>query len=583
VSKSPTYILGLSCFYHDSAACLLRDGEVVAAASEERFTRIKQDEDFPKEAVAFCLKSEGIFIDQVDQVVFYEKPILKFERLLSTYIKNWPRGLVSFLRSMRVWLGEKLWMNDLLKKELGYKGEILYVPHHLSHAASSYFSSYFKDSAVITIDGVGEWTTTSIGFGKSNKLTIDQEIVFPHSLGLFYSAFTYYLGFKVNSAEYKVMGLAPYGKPIYEDLIRKNLITIFDDGSFELAMDYFTYEYDLKMVGKKFATLLGRPVRHEDEPLEQFHKDMAASFQKVTEDVVLKMAEYASKKYKTQNLCLSGGVALNCVANGRLIRESKFKNLFVYPAAGDAGGAVGCALYVWHHILDHKERHPLSNIYLGPDYSESEIESLLQNAKVPYVKHSPDEISEVIASKIVENKVVGNFQGRMEFGPRALGNRSILADPRHQENWKRVNLKIKFRESFRPFAPTVLADKISDVYDIDRESPYMLLVAQAKTDSIPATTHVDGSARIQSVNRKDNPLYHSIIERFHEKTGCPVVINTSFNVRGEPIVCSPEDALKCFLRTDIDVLVLGNCLVDSTTSDKKEISRQFDFEVFGKD
>ena len=583
MAESPVYILGISCYYHDSAACILKDGQVLAAASEERFTRKKQDENFPKEAVAFCLKVAGITIDQVSHAVFYEKPILKFERLLSTYIKTWPRGLVSFLRSMRVWLGEKLWMNDLLKKELGFKGEISYVPHHLSHAASSFYTSPFPESAIITVDGVGEWSTTTMGYGKGHRLTLDSEIVFPHSLGLFYSAFTYYLGFKVNSAEYKVMGLAPYGKPIYEDLIWKNLITLFEDGSFELNMDYFTYEYDLRMVGEKFARLLGRPVRDEDEPLEQFHKDMAASFQKVTEDVVLKMAEFARKKYNAKHLCLAGGVALNCVANGRIIRELPFDDLFIYPAAGDAGGAVGCALYLWHHILGHEQRYPLSNIYLGPEFSSNEIETLLRGAGIEYSKHSSEEIPEVIAAKIVENKVVGNFQGRMEFGPRALGNRSILADPRHKENWQRVNIKIKFRESFRPFAPTVLADKISEVYEIDRESPYMLLVAQSKIDSIPATTHVDGSARIQSVNRKDNPLYHSIIERFYEKTGCPVVINTSFNVRGEPIVCSPTDALKCFLRTDIDVLVLGNYLVDSEKISKKEVSKRFDFEVFSKD
>ena len=582
MKNNKKYILGLSCFYHDAAACLLEDGKLIAAASEERFTRKKQDESFPNNAVNFCLDFAGVNIEDIDYVCFYEKPIVKFDRLIQTYIKTWPRGLKSFLKSMPIWLGEKLWIQSVIKDKLKYKNDVLFIPHHLSHAASSYFTSFFDSATIVTIDGVGEWATTTIGYGKDNKLFIDKEVHFPHSLGLFYSAFTYYLGFRVNSAEYKVMGLAPYGEPKYVDKI-KELIKIFPDGSFELDMRYFAYEHDLKMINKRFAKHFGNPVRKEEDELEQFHKDMAASLQKVLEEVVLKIVDNAYQLHPNDNLCLAGGVALNCVANGRIIRESKFKNLFIHPAAGDAGGAVGCAYYLYNHALDNKDRFRLEDVYLGPHYPPSEIKSFLDNHQVPYKEYEDEALYKLIAEKINENNVIGLFQGRMEFGPRALGNRSIIADPRKEENWQRVNLKIKFRESFRPFAPTVLSEKISDVFEIDRESPYMLLVAQVKRKDLPAITHVDNSARIQSISKKQNNRYYQIIKEFYQLTNCPVVINTSFNVRGEPIVCSYEDALKCFLRTDMDILVLENFVIDVRDLDKKELAKQFTFEKMQKD
>lgn len=582
MEKKSGYILGLSCFYHDSAACLLKDGELIAAASEERFTRKKQDEDFPKEAVKYCLEEAGINIDDVDYVCFYEKPILKFERLLQTYIKTWPRGFQSFLKAMRTWLGKKLWVNNIIKKELGWKGEVCYVPHHLSHAASAYYPSSFNNAVVLTIDGVGEWSTATIGKGEGHKLEISEEIVFPHSVGLLYSAFTYYLGFKVNSAEYKVMGLAPYGEPKYVDKI-KEIVKIFDDGSIELDMKYFSYEHGLTMTNKKLDKFFGKKRRKESESLEQFHKDMARSLQAVTEEIVLKMVRYAHRKYGSKNICLAGGVALNCVANGRILRESEFQDLFVFPAAGDSGAAVGCAYFLHHHILNNEERHSLKTIYLGPEYSDNEIEKLLNESEIKFDKISDKERSKKIAKLIDENNVIGLFQGRMEFGPRALGNRSILADPRKKENWQRVNLKIKFRESFRPFAPSVMVEHLASVFEIEKETPYMLLTAQTKVKDLPAITHVDGSARIQSVSREQNKKYHEIIEEFYNLTKCPVVINTSFNVRGEPIVCSPLDALKCFIRTEMDVLVLEDYFIYADKVDKKALAEKFTLEIFEKD
>jgi len=582
MDPKPLYTLGLSCFYHDSAACILRNGELLAAAGEERFTRIKHDDHFPKNAVDYCLKEAGITVNDLNYVCFYEKPFLKFERLLKSYIHTWPRGLVSFVKSMRVWLGKKLWMGSVIKKNLGWKGEICYVPHHLSHAASAYYPSPFSEAVILTLDGVGEFSTASIGYAKRTELLIDEELVFPHSLGLLYSAVTYYMGFKVNSAEYKVMGLSPYGKPIFVDQIKK-VVKVFDDGSIKLDMRYFAYEYGLTMITNEFEKLFGHPTRHEGEKLEQFHMDMAASLQAITEEIVLKMANHAYEKHPCDNLCLAGGVALNCVANSRVLNDGKFKNLFIFPAAGDAGGAVGAATYVYHHILKKTDRHPLKNVYLGPQYSHKEIQNLLKKHQIPFEHLEDEPLFTKIADYINEDKVVGLFQGRMEFGPRALGNRSILGDARKKENWQRVNLKIKFRESFRPFAPTVMEDHLSEVYDLKVPTQYMLLTAQTKSKDIPATTHVDGSARIQSVSSEQNHRYYRIIEEFYKKTGCPVVINTSFNVRGEPIVCSPEDALKCFLRTDIDILVLENCVIHANQVDKTTLRSQFVLETFGDD
>lgn len=590
MTSNPVYILGISAYYHDSAACMLKDGELLAAASEERFTRNKHDDNFPLNAVKYCLKEAGVMLEDLDYVVFYEKPLLKFERLLMTYIQNWPFGFRSFTKSMRTWLGNKLWTSNNIQKELGkilgkkkkYKKGILFVPHHISHAASTYYPSGFEEAAVLTVDAVGEYSTASYGIGRKNKLEISHELRFPHSLGLFYSAFTYYLGFKVNSAEYKVMGLAPYGEPKYAEKM-KELIKIFPDGSIELNMKYFCYEHALTMTSGRMERFFGKPRRKEDDPLEQFHKNVAASLQKVTEEIVLKMADHVRKQYDTKNICLAGGVALNCVANGRLLREGKFKNIFVFPAAGDAGGAVGAAYFLHHQILGNEERHPFKTPYLGPGFNRNKIESLLEKSGIPYKTYQDDELFTEIANLIDNNQIIGLFQGRMEFGPRALGNRSIIADARKKENWQRVNLKIKFRESFRPFAPTVMEDKLSQIYDIDVPTPYMLMTAQTKVKDIPATTHVDESARIQSVSREQNPRYYGIIEKFYQKTGCPVIINTSFNVRGEPIVCTPEDAIKCFIRTEMDILVLENFVVHASEVDKNKLKEIFTLEVFHND
>src|SRR5882672_8894926 len=556
-------ILGISCFYHDAAACLIQDGRLVAAASEERFTRKKHDEGFPHQAIQYCLKAGKIEAKDLDYVGFYDKPFLKFERLLSTYLSTFPRGFRSFSKAMPVWLREKLWIPQLIRKELKYEGKVLFTEHHLSHAASAFLVSPFKEAAILTVDGVGEWATASYGVGRDREIDLFKEIRFPHSLGLLYSAFTYYLGFKVNSAEYKVMGLAPYGVPRYVDQVRQ-IIEIKDDGSFELDMRFFSYHHGLRMVNGRFSSLFGGPPRDPESKLDQRHKDIAASVQKVTEEIMLKMASWLHHETKMENLCLAGGVALNCVANGRILREGPFKDLFIQPAAGDAGGALGVAAYICHTLMDHPRGEPMDHAYLGPEYGEQEILSVLEKHAAPSRKLSPEDLVREVAGLIEAQKVVGWFQGRMEFGPRALGNRSILADARNPKNKDVVNLKIKFRESFRPFAPSVLEEKIGEYFEIDRPSPYMLLVAPVREGKrvIPSVTHVDHSARIQSISRKQNPLYHDLIREFERRTGVPVIINTSFNVRGEPIVCSPDDAYRCFMRTHMDYLVAGPYLLD---------------------
>ncbi len=578
------YILGISAFYHDSSACLIKDGKILSAVAEERFTRKKQDENFPENAVKYCLETENINISDIDYVVFYEKPILKFERLLQTYIQNWPWGLKSFLKAMKTWLGQKLWIDSEMKKKLNYKGKIHYVPHHISHGSSSFYTSGFEKSAVLTVDGVGEWSTTTMGIGNKKSLKLDKEIIFPHSLGLFYSAFTYFLGFRVNSGEYKVMGLAPYGKPKYKKEVKK-IIKIKSDGSFELNRSYFTYEYALRMTGKKFEKLFGIKTRKPEDELLQIHKDIAASLQEVVEEILLNMANFAYETYGTKNLCLSGGVALNCVANGRILRESKFENVFIFPGSGDAGGSVGASLYLYHHVLKLGKPKKLETIYLGPEYKKSEIKEFLDKHSVTFMSSIyPDEIPDLITERLEQNKVVGHFAGRMEFGPRALGNRSILADPRQEENWKRVNLKIKFRESFRPFAPSVLEEKAQEIFELDKNlSPYMLLTTQTKVKDLPAITHVNGSARVQTVSAKQNKRYHAILKSFYAKTGCPVLINTSFNVRGEPIVCDYIDAFKCYLRTNMDVLVLEDFIIEMDQEEKDELKKSFHLEDFEDD
>lgn len=578
--SKPTYILGLSCYYHDSGAVLLRDGEVVFAAQEERYTRKKQDESLPTNAIAKALHQEGITIADIDAIGFYEKPMLKFfDRLLQTYFKVWPRGLFQYQKAMQEWMHTKLWIPQHIEKELGYTGDIFYVPHHESHAASSFYCSGYTDATTVTVDGVGEWATTTIGHGNGKDLQLQQEIHFPHSLGLLYSAITYYIGFKVNSAEYKVMGLAPYGQPKYMDEFRE-LITIKDDGSFQLNMKYFNYEWGLKMTGRKLEKLFGQPTRKPESDLTQFHKDVAATVQKITEEAMLKICAHAKELCPSKNLCLAGGVALNCVANGEILRSGMFENIFIQPASGDAGGALGVALSIWHKTFDGKRMPKIENVYWGTQYSDDEIEAFLKQENLPYKRLSEAETIDTVSSLLEGENVIGWFQGRMEFGPRALGNRSIIADARNKENWQKVNLKIKFRESFRPFAPTVLEEDVRTYFDLDRESPYMLLVADVQPDKreeIPAVTHVDGSARIQTINEKQNSKYAKLIEAFKEKTGCSVIINTSFNVRGEPIVESPRDALNCFLNTYMDYLVLGNIVLSKADMPKDRILQSKDY------
>ncbi len=562
--SKPVYILGLSCYYHDSAAVLLKDGEIVFAAHEERYTRKKHDESLPVNAIRYALAEAGITIRDVDAVGFYEKPLLKFfDRLLQTYMRVWPRGLLSYHMAMHEWMQKKLWIPQHIKKELGYDGKILYVPHHESHAASAFYVSGFPEAAVVTVDGVGEWSTTTVGRGDGNDLSLLEEIRFPHSLGLLYSAITYYLGFKVNSAEYKVMGLAPYGEPTYMKEMHE-LVDIREDGGFALNMKYFSYEYGLRMTGRNLEKLFGRPTRGGESELTQFHKDVARSLQEVTEEAMLKIVRHAKERTGSDRLCLAGGVALNCVANGKILRSGMFKEIFVQPAAGDAGGALGVALSIWHKKYGGKRSPKMEHAYWGNAYAEEEIDAFLREKGIAVERLADDALLDRVADLLQGENVVGWFQGRMEYGPRSLGNRSILADARNKENWRKVNLKIKFRESFRPFAPTVLEEKASGWFDLDRESPYMLLVADTlpeKRAVIPAVTHVDGSARIQTIRRDQNPRYYDLLKRFEEKTGCPVIINTSFNVRGEPIVESPADALNCFLHTHMDYLVLGNRVI----------------------
>ena len=590
-------ILGISAYYHDSAACLLKNGEIIAAAQEERFTRKKHDSNFPTHAINYCLKEAQIVASEIDNVVFYEKPFVKFERLLETYLAFAPRGFLSFIKAMPLWVKYKLFQKSLIIKELqntlspkvNWKDRLLFSEHHLSHAASAFYPSPFKRAAVLTLDGVGEWTTTSLAVGKDKDLKVIKEIHFPHSLGLLYSAFTYYTGFKVNSGEYKVMGLAPYGKPKYTKLIKEKLITIASDGSFKMDMSYFNFATGLTMTNNKFNKLFGGPPRLPETKLTQRDMDLAASIQKVTEDIILRIAKNIAKETGERNLCLAGGVALNCVANGILLREKIFENIWIQPAAGDAGGALGAALTVWH-MNQNGERNLKKNpdsmkgSYLGPEFSDSEIKNQLKSCGAIFKKFKKDDLIDRVVSALVKKKAVGWMQGRMEFGPRALGARSIIADPRHSEMQRQLNLKVKYRESFRPFAPSVLSEHVSEWFELDENSPYMLIVAgvkkqklrkmttreknlfgieklNIKRSSIPAITHVDYSARIQTVHKNLNPFFHALISGFKEKTGCPLIINTSFNIRGEPIVCSPKDAFKCFMGTNLDLLAIGTYLL----------------------
>jgi len=590
-------ILGISAYYHDSAAALVRDGKIVAAAQEERFTRKKHDHNFPKNAVAYCLKEAGIESTELDFVAFYDKPFVKFERLFETYIAFAPAGLRSFLMAMPLWLKHKLWMGDLVKKEIGFEGKLIFPEHHQSHAASAFFPSPYEKAAIITIDGVGEWATSSWGVGEGNKITLKHELHFPHSLGLLYSAITYYTGFKVNSGEYKVMGLAPYGEPKYKDIMLKELVDLKEDGSFRLNMKYFNYCAGLTMTSNAFNELFGGPPREPETKLTQKDMDLARSVQEVTEEVMLRMARHVRKETGMKNLCLAGGVALNCVANGKLLREGIFDDIWIQPAAGDAGGALGAALFVWYQ-LHNKERKVgrrdfQAGSYLGPRFMPEEIERWLTQNNYPYTKFENGQVAARVAEYLEQEKVVGWFSGRMEYGPRALGSRSIVGDARSPKMQSVMNLKIKFRESFRPFAPSCLAEDVSEFFELDRESPYMLLVANVrkercsamtdeqeklwgidklnvKRSDLPAITHIDYSARIQTVHRDDNPAYYDMIRAFKDRTGYGVIVNTSFNVRGEPIVCTPRDAYLCFMRTEIDVLVLENYVLEKKNQPKLE-------------
>jgi carbamoyltransferase len=587
-------ILGISAYYHDSAACLVRDGDIVAAAQEERFTRKKHDFRFPSAAVDYCLTEGAIAPRDVDLVVFYDKPLRKFERLVETYLDYAPRGLSSFLTAMPLWLREKLWTREQIQKDLETPAKVLFTEHHESHAASAFFPSPFESAAVLTIDGVGEWATSSYGRGAGNSLELVAETHFPHSLGLLYSAFTYYTGFRVNSGEYKVMGLAPYGEPKYVELILDELVHLADDGSLRLNMRYFSYAHGLTMTNEAFAQLFGAPARDPESRLTQREMNLARSIQEVCELSMLRMARHVHRETGERNLCLAGGVALNCVGNGRILREGPFERIWIQPAAGDAGGALGAALSVWYQYLGNP-RHvdadrpcgqdAMKGSYLGPAFTDEAIEAFLTGAQARYRKLDRACLIHETARRLAEERVVGWFVGRMEFGPRALGARSILGDPRSPRMQSMMNLKIKFRESFRPFAPSVLRERVSDFFELDCESPYMLLVAPVRAEirremtdeeqalfgidrlnvarsTIPAVTHVDYSARIQTVRRPDHPTYYDLIAEFDRLTGCPVLVNTSFNVRGEPIVCTPEDAYRCFMRTDIDTLVMENFILD---------------------
>ena len=609
-------ILGISAFYHDSAAAIVVDGKIIAAAQEERFTRKKHDSNYPYNAVEFVLKFANLKISEIDHIVFYEKPFLKFERLLETYVAFAPKGFIQFTKAMPSWLREKLFQKNLLinllkKHDINFKDEkkIFFSEHHLSHAASAYFPSPFNEAIILTADGVGEWATTTVAIGKGKDLSIKKEIHFPHSLGLLYSAFTYYTGFKVNSGEYKLMGLAPYGEPKYADLITENLIDIKKDGSFKLAQDYFDYAVGLKMTSLKFHKLFGQEPRNSNkDKITQFHMDIAASIQKVTEEIMISLVQSLKNEYKINNLCLAGGVALNCVANGKILEKKIFDKIWVQPAAGDAGGSLGAALALWHLELKQDrqstQKDQMQGSYLGPSYSQKEIEEELNKLNAKYSLMNDQEIIENTSESLKNGDAIGWFQGRMEFGPRALGGRSILGDPRSSTMQKNLNLKVKYRESFRPFAPSILREDVNNWFKLNEESPYMLLVAEVlddkkikmtedeknlfgieklniKRSEIPAVTHVDYSARIQTVHQDTNPKYYSLLEKFKEKTNCPVLINTSFNVRGEPIVNTPTDAFNCFMGTELDKLVIGNCFLDKKKQDpklKKDYKNQFELD-----
>lgn len=605
-------VLGISAYYHDSAAAMVRDGEIVAAAQEERFTRKKQDSSFPVHAVQYCFEAGGVTLEDVDYVVFYDKPFLKFERLLETYLSFAPRGLRSFQMAIPLWIREKLFQKDLLAKELkrispasNIEGKLLFTEHHMSHAASAFFPSPFEEALVLTMDGVGEWATTSVAIGRGNHIEMIREIHFPHSLGLLYSAFTYYTGFKVNSGEYKLMGLAPYGEPKYTDIILDNLIDLKPDGSFRLNMRYFNYCTGLTMTNAQFDALFGLPARKPEELLTPVHMDIAASIQRVLEEIVLRMTRSLAEETGMRNLCLAGGVALNCVANGKILRDGKFDRIWIQPAAGDAGGALGAALAVCHLYKGQPRRinfasDSMKGAYLGPEFSQEEIERRLAAAGAVFSTLSDAELIKASAEALVDGKALGWFQGRMEFGPRALGNRSILGDARSPSMQSVLNLKVKYRESFRPFAPSVLREDVADWFEMDADSPYMLLVADVvkrrlipmtaeqeklfgieklnvPRSEIPAVTHVDYSARVQTVHRETNPRYHELISMFKERTGCPVIVNTSFNVRGEPIICTPEEAFRCLMGTEIEAMAVGNCFLRKEDQ-KAEMRRQYQHE-----
>jgi carbamoyltransferase len=582
-------ILGISAFYHDSAACLVQDGKILAAAQEERFTRKKHDPEFPKHAVDWCLRSQGLTIKDIDYVVFYDKPVLKFERLLETYLTTAPKGITSYAKALPLWLKHKLWIPETIKNELNFGGEILFTEHHQSHAGSAFYPSPYQEAAILTIDGVGEWTTNSLGIGRGNEFSLIKEIQFPHSLGLLYSAFTYFTGFKVNSGEYKVMGLAPYGEPRYVQQIYDNLIDLKDDGSFHLNLKHFDYLSGLTMTAESFGNFFDGPRRKPETPLTQREMDLARSIQEVVEEVMLRQARFLHKETGLDNLCLAGGVALNCVGNGRVLREGPFKNLFIQPAAGDAGGALGAALCVWYGFLgkprtaDGKHDFQQASL-LGPDYDRDETREMLDSMGAKYHELEDHALFPRVAELISEEKIIGWVKGRMEFGPRALGARSILGDPRSPRMQSKMNLKIKYRESFRPFAPAVMREHVSEYFELNSDSPYMLLVAPVKKErritmnseqeklfgiaklniprsDIPAVTHVDYSARVQTVEEQNSPHFYKLLEAFYKKTGCPVLVNTSFNVRGEPIVNTPKEAYACFMRTEMDVLVTGNYIM----------------------
>ncbi len=611
------YILGVSSFYHDSAACLIKDGDIIAAAQEERFSRKKHDSSFPCESIKYCLNEAKISHTEINNVVFYEKPFLKFERLIETYLAFAPRGFKSFALSMPIWIKEKLFqksilinkLNELFDSEIDWADRLLFSEHHLSHAASAFYPSPFKNAAILTLDGVGEWTTTSLSIGQDKNIEVVNELHFPHSLGLLYSAFTSYTGFKINSGEYKLMGLAPYGKPKYFDLIKENIIKIADDGSFHLNMSYFNYATGLTMTTKKFHNLFGGLPRKSESEITQREMDLAASVQKVTEEIIVKMARAISIKTGQKNLCLAGGVALNCVANGILLKEKIFDNIWIQPAAGDAGGALGAALAVWHIHFGNQRSNispedGMHGSYLGPSYDEEQIRVELENCGAEFQLVNQDDLLELVSDALVDEKAIGWMQGRMEFGPRALGARSIIADPRSKEMQKQLNLKVKYRESFRPFAPSILYEEVSKWFNLNVSSPYMLFVSDVKNEKqlnvsqednslfgiaklnvprsiVPAITHVDFSARIQTVNSKTNSLYHKLITHFFKKTGCPILVNTSFNVRGEPIVCSPSDAFKCFMGTELDVLVIGNFFMlkkDQNKSLRENYKEKYDLD-----